>query len=136
MAGLARIVLPISDSSMNRMRRIGRVVLRRSRHHSASRPVVSRQSGTPIQRSIRRMASTLMPDVLMGHELLGYELLGYELLGYELLGYETSPGRRRDTWRWTLDPDVARRKRSEPIRDRRAPGIRQLSGISQKSSKS
>src|SRR5580658_542403 len=121
MAGLARIVLPISDSSMNRMRRIGRVVLRRSRHHSASKPVVSRQSGTPIQRSIRRMASTLMPDVLMDHELLGYE---------------TSPGRRRDTRRWTLDPDVARRKRSEPIRDCRVPGIRQLSGISQKSSKS
>ena len=53
------MVLPISESSMNRTRCTGRDGIGRNHHHIFSSAVANAHSGTPAQWSIRRIASTL-----------------------------------------------------------------------------
>src|ERR1700722_16922894 len=76
MAGSAMIVLPISDSSTNRMRRIGSG-LRGGFTCCARRcrPVSSAASGRPTQKSMRRMVSICIVSIRRDGVIAGAEPL-------------------------------------------------------------
>ena len=78
------MVLPISESSMNRTRRTDRDGIDRSHHHIFSSAVANAHSGTPALRSIRRIASTLKLVAFMS--FWGLCKTGYEVPPEATLG--------------------------------------------------
>jgi len=78
------MVLPISESSMNRTRCTGRDGIGRNHHHIFSSAVANAHSGTPAQWSIRRIASTLKLVAFMS--FWGLCKTGYEVPQVATLG--------------------------------------------------